>query len=127
MLSTEDNTYPGCLMLAPVPGAMRATDQFRVGHNRAIQDYVKYRVGAMNGLRHNERGILALLDGIDALIGAWGIHSETDYLAAQTVWALLDQVGTLLNYDLGRLDGAALNELTRVMSERVGIDPDTGD
>lgn len=127
MLNPNDNTFPNCLMQIPIPGCTGTSDQFRINHNRAIQDYIKYRVGAMSNLKKQERGILELLDGIDAIIGAWGIHSETDYLAAETIWSLLQQVGTLLSYELGRLDGGALSDLTRAMSERVGIDPDTGE
>lgn len=111
--------FPETLMLVPVKED-RLPASFYQGHNRAVQDFIKANVGATNGLRRTERGILALAAGIDQLVGSWAeCHDPVFGLAVHN---LLDGFGDLLNYDCGRLDRGTLSEWTGVIRRVVGID-----
>lgn len=88
-------------------------------HNRAVDAFVRERIGATAELKRSERAILSLIAGLDQWAGS---TVPEPWAAEHVVEPALVAIGNALNLDLGRLDGGMLSEWCERMRARVGID-----
>jgi hypothetical protein len=114
--------FPENLMVEPTGEGTpsKAEVQHNTNHNRAVIAYHRSMVGATSDLRPNERAILGLAQGIEAVFS----HDDMgeDYYSHDIVQQLLGAFHDLLNYDLGRLDGMALSDWAGEIAARVGME-----
>lgn len=123
---SNTQTFTDALLINPpsVLDEAKAAQSERIGHNRAIIDWQKYRMGAMNGLQPAEYAVLDYLYGFNSWIDVHGVDGLT---LPNVVEPVVQAFGTMLNYDLGRLRGERLSEYVSDLITAHGVDPDTLD
>lgn len=123
--------WPECLMVVPckreaTPAVDVATmpayvKQWYVRHNTAIQDFVKNGVGARNGLKPYEYGILGLAAGIYRWALATG-YAEDGHLGEHAFRPMLEGFREALNGECGRLDCGTLDDWAVSFAASHGIE-----
>lgn len=115
-------------LLMEVPRDVAVTDLQRIAidrarrHNRTVQAFTRSR--SSGELQRPERAILSLMAGIEGYIDS---APSLDGVSIPAIGAMLFHFGDLLNYELGRLDGATLSEWSVRTAERIGWDLNTND
>jgi hypothetical protein len=124
-LTDPTASFPESIEALPVPSLRPELNAWVARHNRAVHAYIRERVGAMSDLRRPERALLSLIDGIERYVSSGPEHP--DGIATPAVGQMLDAVRTLLNFELGRLDGGTLDAWVHHTAERIGWDLDIND
>lgn len=126
---TEPTSFPDALRVDPAaadPGTERTAQR----HNACLDAYAyEIRTGHRGPITRQERSWLAPAAGLAALVEAMRDDIRSDYLLSEIVHGIAQQLSTLLNYDLGRLD-AHRGELSAWLCRlqlSCHIDPDTGE
>lgn len=115
----SEATFPDSLMICPSRRKATPADDvatmpsyvksWYVNHNRTIQDFVKHGVGAVNGLRTNEYGILSLARGIFVWATATG-YADDGHLGEHAFRPMVEAFREALNGECGRLDCGTLDD-----------------
>lgn len=119
-MTTETETEARWLLEATPITPGRPLDDSQRAHNRTVSLFL-----ADGAVRRSERGLLAMAQGIDQLIGSWS--EQVDQLSTEYVWDIVRGWRYLLNHDIGRLDARTCDEWASAQLERWNIDPDTGE